>query len=207
MVAINMNFFARHGLFKKVPGLSVSLAVIIAIFLTASLISMLCMVIWLLLEPAGATEKKRQASVGAENQDGEGQGGTAVAYDSLRDRASTGDFSSIGGEIMPLDLEDTTNNPGYTPSPLGPGAAVGAGDGAMPPLDLAENDEAPPFIASIADFFSGVTNRIFGDGGDLEDDAAPAASGVGDGNHQVETGAAGGNDTGDQPAQVPGTAA
>jgi hypothetical protein len=215
MVAINMNFFARYGLFKKAPGLSVSLAVVIVIFLTASLISMLCMVIWLLVEPAGAAEKKRQASAGAGTQDGESQcqSGTAVAYDPLRDRASTGDFSSIGGEIMPLDLEDTNNNnnnnnnnnspngPGYTPSPLGPGAAAGAADGAMPPLDLAENDESPPFIASIADFFSSVTNRIFGDD----------AKGGGSGSPGEAPGTAG--DTGsedarqdEQPPLVPGAA-
>jgi hypothetical protein len=215
MVAINMNFFARYGLFKKAPGLSVSLAVVILIFLTASLISMLCMVIWLLVEPAGAAEKKRQASAGAGTQDGESQcqSGTAVAYDPLRDRASTGDFSSIGGEIMPLDLEDTNNNnnnnnnnnspngPGYTPSPLGPGAAAGAADGAMPPLDLAENDESPPFIASIADFFAGVTNRIFGDD----------AKGGGSGSPGEAPGTAG--DTGsedarqdEQPPLVPGAA-
>jgi hypothetical protein len=60
LVAINMTFFSRHGVFEKVPALSVSFSVIIVLFLALALIGMIGMVVILLMRPAGQAERNRQ---------------------------------------------------------------------------------------------------------------------------------------------------
>jgi hypothetical protein len=60
LVAINMTFFSRHGVLEKVPALSVSFSVIIALFLALALFGMIGMVVFLLVRPSGEAERERQ---------------------------------------------------------------------------------------------------------------------------------------------------
>jgi hypothetical protein len=63
LVAINMTFFSRHGVLEKVPALSVSFSVIIALFLALALFGMIGMVVLMLMRPAGQAENERQQRV------------------------------------------------------------------------------------------------------------------------------------------------
>jgi hypothetical protein len=60
LVAINMTFFSRHGVFEKVPALSVSFSVIIVLFLALAIFGMIGMVVLMLMRPAGQAERDRQ---------------------------------------------------------------------------------------------------------------------------------------------------
>jgi hypothetical protein len=88
LVAINLTFFARHGVFEKVPALSISLSVIIALFLAVALLGMVGMVVFLMLKPAGAAEAERQRKA---------LGGTAYALGALAGSMSTSFFTQGDG--------------------------------------------------------------------------------------------------------------
>jgi hypothetical protein len=60
LVAINMTFFSRHGVFEKVPALSVSFSVMIALFLALALFGIVGMIVLMLMRPAGQAERDRQ---------------------------------------------------------------------------------------------------------------------------------------------------
>jgi hypothetical protein len=64
MIAINMTFFDRHGLFDKVPSLSTSMAIVIIVVFSIAIVGLLGMVAYMLLRPAGAAEAERKARLG-----------------------------------------------------------------------------------------------------------------------------------------------
>ena len=100
LIAINMTFFSRHGVFETVPALSVSFSVIIAAVLGLAIIAMVAMVIFMLLKPAGEAEAERQKrALGALGQAFD-QIGDQIVIPTLRSSSSSAFRLSDGDHIF-----------------------------------------------------------------------------------------------------------
>jgi hypothetical protein len=64
MIAINMTFFDKHGVFEKIPAMSTSMAITVVIIFSVAIVGMIAMVAYLLMRPAGAAEAERKAKLG-----------------------------------------------------------------------------------------------------------------------------------------------
>jgi hypothetical protein len=64
MIAINMTFFDKHGVFEKIPAMSTSMAIAVVVIFSVAIVGMLGMVAYLLMRPAGAAEAERKAKLG-----------------------------------------------------------------------------------------------------------------------------------------------